>query len=159
MPHLYFPGQPVRYETGEAVATLIRKGWTELPPQPTPDATWEGEQWLVPQPPAEQLNYESFYGGVLNSVTYQQVLVPLLLGGSSVQITGTMALFGFAIQDAMAGRVQANTPEQPNSLQSAIWLLMSVVGSQLSVENLAELQSLLEGAGLVPTYALQPPTP
>jgi hypothetical protein len=52
MPYLYLPGQPVRFESPEAAANLVRKGWTTLPEQPDPTATWDGEQWVTPEPPA-----------------------------------------------------------------------------------------------------------
>jgi hypothetical protein len=52
MPHLSFPGQPVRFESPEAAANLVRKGWSILPEQPDPTATWDGTQWLTPEPPA-----------------------------------------------------------------------------------------------------------
>ena len=118
-------------------------------------------QWeAVPIAPEQlALDFEGFYKAVLSSATYQQVLVPMVLSGSSVQLTGTMAIFGFAIQDAMAGRVAPNLPGAPNSLQSAIWLLMGVAGGLLAPENLAELQGLLESSGLSSEYALLPPQP
>jgi hypothetical protein len=118
-------------------------------------------QWtaVAIEQPEQALDYEGFYTSVLNSTTYQQVLVPMVLSGSSVQLTGTMAIFGFAIQDAMAGRIAANEPGSPNSLQSAIWLLMGVAAGQLSAENMAELQGLLESSGLSAGYALLPPQP
>ena len=52
MPYLYLPGQPVRFESPEAAANLARKGWVLLPEQPDPAATWDGEQWVTPEPPA-----------------------------------------------------------------------------------------------------------
>lgn len=46
----------IRAETDPAViATLLRKGWQELPPQPSPSAMWDGSAWVVPPlevPPA-----------------------------------------------------------------------------------------------------------
>jgi hypothetical protein len=52
MPHISFPGQPIRFETAEAAANLARKGWTILPEQPDATATWDGTQWVTPEPPA-----------------------------------------------------------------------------------------------------------
>ena len=52
MPHLYLPGQPIRFESPEAAANLARKGWALLPEQPDPTATWDGTQWVTPEPPA-----------------------------------------------------------------------------------------------------------
>lgn len=109
--------------------------------------------------PGGDPDYQAFYIGVLNSDAYQQALVPMLLTSNSAALAGTMAIFGFAIQDAMAGRVSANEPGAPNSLQSAIWLLMQVAGPQLSSGDLQELQGLLDASGMATTYALLPPTP
>ena len=53
MPHFYLPGQPVRFETGEVAATLLRKGWAELPERPDPAAQWDGKVWVVPEPEPE----------------------------------------------------------------------------------------------------------
>jgi hypothetical protein len=53
MPHLYLPGQPIRAEQDpDIIANLVRKGWTILPEQPDPTATWDGEQWVTPEVPA-----------------------------------------------------------------------------------------------------------
>ena len=62
MPHLYLPTQPVRLESAEVAATLERKGWTILPEQPDPAATWdEGQgEWVVPEPPAPEPQWIEF---------------------------------------------------------------------------------------------------
>lgn len=60
MPHLYLPGQPVRFETGEAAATLLRKGWAEIPERPDPSAEWDGAQWVMPPPPPLEPQWVAF---------------------------------------------------------------------------------------------------
>ena len=60
MPHLYLEGHPVRFETGEAASTLLRKGWVELPEQPDPSAMWDGEQWVMPEPPPLEPQWVAF---------------------------------------------------------------------------------------------------
>lgn len=50
MTHLVLDGM-IRAESDSAViATLVRKGWQRLPPQPQSNATWSGEAWIVPPP-------------------------------------------------------------------------------------------------------------
>jgi hypothetical protein len=60
MPHFIFPNQPIRYETGRAAATLTRKGWVELPEQPDPSASWDGVQWVTPEPPPPEPQWVAF---------------------------------------------------------------------------------------------------
>lgn len=105
-----------------------------------------------------------FYQGILNSKFYQTKLVPLILSGAS-PIPGDVAtIMGFAIRDAQAGLVPWPSPNQPpnqppNSLQSAIWLFMAAVETQVDAEDLAELQALLDAANLSGMYSLQLPVP
>jgi hypothetical protein len=99
-----------------------------------------------------------FYQGILNSNFYQTKLVPLILSGASSIPGDATTIMGFAIKDAQAGLVPSPSPNQPpNSLQSAIWLFMAAVETQVDAADLAELQALLDAANLSGMYSLQPP--
>lgn len=51
MTHLTFDGLIRAESDATMIATLLRKGWTQLPPQPQPDATWNGSAWVLSPPP------------------------------------------------------------------------------------------------------------
>lgn len=103
-------------------------------------------------------NYLSFYDAFKNSSLYNIVFVPALLQPGSDVLGNCLTIVAIALQDAMAGRIPTPTPEiPPNALQSAIWLLMSVVGPILTPENLDELQGLLDTHRLGEFYTLFPP--
>lgn len=46
---LYLENQ-LREASGETADNLLRKGWQEAPPQPSPDAQWVNGGWVVPEP-------------------------------------------------------------------------------------------------------------
>lgn len=112
----------------------------------------------LPPPPPPAPNYQGFYNAFLNSATYQAHLFPALLQPGSDVLGNSMTWVGFALQDAMNGRVPLPTPEGPNSLQAAIWAFMSVGAGLLTVEELTELQELFDTHYLTPYYTLTPPT-
>jgi hypothetical protein len=124
--------------------------WTVVELTPEEQAAWQRAN----NPP----RYEAFYAAFLNSNLYQALLVPALLQPGSDVLGNVMTIVALSLQDARLGNVPL--PEagaQPNSLQSAIWLLMSVMAPMLSPENLAELQGLLDAHGLGLYYSLMPP--
>ena len=129
-------------QTVDAAAGELRITWTvvDLPV-------------VLPEP-----QYEDFYNGFLSSNLYQALLIPALAQPGSDVLGNFMTIVAIALQDSMAGRVPLPAEgSPPNSLQSAIWLLMSVMGPLLSAENLAELQGLLVAHNLALYYSLTPP--
>lgn len=89
MTHLTLDGL-IRAETDPGViATLTRKGWTALPPQPQTTAAWDGSAWVVPPQPVPE------------SVTARQIRLWLVTHGVSL--------------DAVAAAIQAI----PNAAQRA----------------------------------------
>jgi hypothetical protein len=158
--HLYLTtANLLRQETDdEVIATLLRKGWAQIPDPEVPGSTWNGSEWEPPAPEPVRPNYQTFYEAFLNSNLYQSLLVPALLQPGSDVLGNVLTIVAVSLQDALVGRVPLPDPNtQPNSLQSAIWLLMSVMASMLSAENLAELQGLLDAHGLSTYYTLTPP--
>ena len=147
MPHLYLLDQPIRFESAEAAANLERKGWTILPEQPDPTATWDGSQWLTPTPPEPQPDYIGFWDAVLVSQIYAQ-----LLGTAMTSLPANTALTAFiaAFQDAKAGR--------PNvaAIQACIFLVLQSATEVLTAEHLAEVQGLMDTYSLSSVYTLTP---
>lgn len=146
MPHLALPGQSIRHETGDAAATLIRKGWTELPEQPDPSATWDGSQWVTPPPPPPEPNYEGFYNDLIAHPVYQSIsmkaaLFQPLLAAS----TEFIAAFG----DAKAGR------PNPDAIRMTVWKLMYWL--QPGEEEAAAIQTMLAANHLDEIYSLEIP--
>lgn len=115
---------------------------------------------VLPIPQAEpEPDFNGFYADLLGSNVYQQTIVPTLRSGASPQLISFMSIFRFAIEDAMNGRIQPNQPANPNSLQSALWLLMEAAQSVLTADDLQELQTLMDLHNLSNTYVLVPPIP
>jgi len=148
MPHLSLPGQPIRFETGEAAANLERKGWTILPEQPDPTATWDGTQWVTPPPPEPVPGYINFWDALGGSTAYAQ-----LLGLAMTSLPANTALTAFIaeFQDAKEGR--------PNvaAIQACIFLVMQAAAETLTAGHVAELQELMEDHHLAAVYSLSPP--
>ena len=117
------------------------------------------KEWTVTDlPPNVPLpDYQGFYFGFMNSALYQTLLIPALAQPGSDVLGNFMTIVAVALQDAMNGRVPLPDGVEPNSLQSAIWLLMSVLAPMLSAENLEELQGLLVAHNLALYYSLTPP--
>jgi hypothetical protein len=147
MPHLYLLDQPIRFESTEAAANLERKGWSILPEQPDPTATWDGTQWVTPPPPDPVPDYIGFWDSILVSDTYAQ-----LLGLAMVNLPVNTALTAFiaAFQDAKAGR--------PNvaAIQACIYLAMQAAAEVLTAEHLEEVQGLMDIYSLSSVYTLTP---
>ena len=106
-------------------------------------------------------DYQGFYFGFMSSTLYQTILIPALATPGNDVLGNFLTIVAVALQDAMNGRVPLPLPIPdnltPNSLQSAIWLLMNVLGPLLSTENLTELQDLLDTHNLSLYYTLTPP--
>jgi hypothetical protein len=115
---------PVTATAAEVEAAVI--GY--LQPEPTPD-------------------YQGFYSGLLNSLTYRSVV----LMPATAELARALAIFFSAMQDAMAGRVN------PAAMQGAIWLLLSQVA--LTEAHAIELAGLMATYHLSGSYLLAPPTP
>ena len=147
MPHLSFLGQPVRFESTEAAANLKRKGWTILPEQPDPTATWDGSQWVTPPPPDPQPDYIGFWDAVLVSDTYAQLLG---LAMTNLPVNTALTAFIAAFQDAKAGR--ANVA----AIQACIFLVLQSATEVLTAEHLAEVQGLMDIYSLSSVYTLTP---
>lgn len=157
-----FPVVPTDAPTYEPSTHRIEEAFPE-----EVNGEWQQRWELIELTPEEQdawqrannpPRYQEFYEAFLNSNLYQALLVPTLLQPGNDVLGNVLTIVAVSLQDAMAGRVPL--PEagaQPNSLQSAIWLLMSVMGPLLSAENLAELQGLLDTHGLGLYYSLTPP--
>jgi hypothetical protein len=146
--HLYLLDQPIRAEQDpDLIANLVRKGWEVLPRQPDPTATWDGEQWVTPEPPPPQPDYIGFWDAVLVSDTYAQ-----LLGLAMVSLPTNTALTAFiaAFQDAKAGR-----PNVP-AIQTCIFLVLQSAAEVLTAEHLVELQGLMDAHHLSSVYTLTP---
>jgi hypothetical protein len=145
MPHLYLLDQPVRFESPEAAANLARKGWTILPEQPDSTATWDGKQWMTPEPPAPEPDYIGFWDAVLVSDIYAQLLG---LGMANLPTNTALTAFIAAFQDAKAGR-----PNVP-AIQTCIFLVLQSAAEVLTAERLSELQDLMDAYHLSGTYTL-----
>jgi hypothetical protein len=146
--HLYLLDQPIRAEQDpDLIANLVRKGWEVLPRQPDPTATWDGEQWVTPEPPAPQPDYIGFWDAVLVSDTYAQ-----LLGLAMANLPTNTALTAFiaAFQDAKAGR-----PNVP-AIQTCIFLVLQSAAEVLTAEHLVELQGLMDAHHLSSVYTFTP---
>lgn len=50
MTHLTLANAIRSEDDATVIATLLRKGWQALPPQPQPDAAWDGSAWVLPPP-------------------------------------------------------------------------------------------------------------
>jgi hypothetical protein len=150
MPHLYLLDQPIRFESAEAAANLERKGWTILPEQPDPTATWDGSQWLTPTPPEPVPDYLAFWDAVLVSQIYAA-----MLGHAMTSLPTNTALTAFiaAFQDAKEGR-----PNVP-AIQACIYLAMQAAAEVLTKADLLELHELMVQHRLSDVFALTPPTP
>lgn len=115
---------------------------------------------VLPIPQAEpEPDFDGFYAALLGSNVYQQTIVPALRSGATPQLISFMSVFRFAIEDALNGRIQSNQPANPNSLQSALWLLMESAQGILKADDLQELQSLMDLHNLSNEYVLVPPIP
>ena len=90
-------------------------------------------------------DYQGFYSGLLDSMTYRSVV----LMPATAELARALAIFVSAMQDAMAGRVN------PGAMQGAIWLLLSQVA--LTEAHAAELAALMTTHHLSGTYLLSPP--
>lgn len=102
-------------------------------------------------------DYSAFYNAFLNSNAYQTRFLGFILN-EGFEVEGKLiTLVAIALQDAMAGRVPLPSGAQPNSLQSAIWLMMAKVGPSLTQDDIAELQGLFTEHGLDSYYSLVPP--
>lgn len=59
--YLYLAGQQLRQESGDAAATLIRKGWAQVADPPAHDEstqhapTWDGSEWAVADKTPEEI--------------------------------------------------------------------------------------------------------
>ena len=115
-------------------ARTVTRGWQliELPPPPPPSP-----------------DYAGFYSALLNSTVYGSVLQQSMSSDSPALAT-LIAVFGSAIGEALAGRVNVA------ALQQAVWLLLGNVTA--TEADLAELQGLLVASHLDDLYTLQPPT-
>ena len=148
MPHLYLLDQPIRFESAEAAANLERKGWTILPEQPDPTATWDGSQWLTPTPPEPQPDYIGFWDAVLVSDTYAQLLG---LAMTNLPVNTALTAFIAAFQDAKAGR--ANVA----AIQACVFLVLQAAAETLTAGHVAELQGLMDTHHLAALYSMSPP--
>ena len=92
-------------------------------------------------------DYQGFYSGLLNSLTYRSVV----LMPATAELARALAIFVSAMQDAMSGRVN------PSAMQGAIWLLLSQVA--LTESHAIELAGLMATYHLSGSYLLAPPTP
>lgn len=150
MPHFAspdpFPQKLVRLETGAAAAALLADGWKELPLQPTPASTWNGDQWNTPTP--AEPDYLAFWDAVLVSSAYAALLGAAM---SSLPVNTALTAFIAAFQDAKEGRPNAG------AIQACIFLVMGTAAQGLTAEHLAELQGLMDGHHLSSLYTLQPP--
>lgn len=117
--------------------------------------------WIVEALPElePESDFDGFYAALLGSNVYQQTIVPALRSGASPQLISFMSVFRFAIEDALNGRIESNQPAKPNSLQSALWLLMESAQGILKTDDLQELQNLMDRFNLSATYVLVPPIP
>jgi len=111
---------------------------------------------MLPEPMVPGADFEGFYADLLGSNVYQQTIVPALRLGATPQLISFMSIFRFAIEDAMNGRIQPNQPANPNSLQTALWLLMEAAQGVLTLDDLQELQTLMDLNNLSTTYFLKP---
>lgn len=148
MPHLYLLGQPVRFETGEAANNLLRKGWRELPIQPTPGATWERDRWVTPEPVQDEPNYLAFWDAVLVSEAYAALLAYAM---ASLPANTALTAFIAAFQDAKEGRPNVG------AIQTCITLVMGASADALRPEHLDELQRLMDVFHLSTVYSLPAP--
>jgi hypothetical protein len=122
------------------------------------DGLYIKEYTVTNLPPNVPLpDYQGFYFGFMNSSLYQTLLIPALATPGNDVLGNFLTIVAVALQDAMNGRVPIPGDTTPNSLQSAIWLLMNVMGPLLSNENLTELQALLDAYNLSMYYFLTPP--
>jgi hypothetical protein len=131
--------------------------------EPKPDVPegWEARQrWSVdlaagewrhgwelielPQPAPPRPDYVGFYSALLDSAAYSAVLQ----APATAELARALAVFVSAIQDAMAGRVNAQ------AMQGAIWLLLGQVA--LTDEHVAELTELMATYHLDLIYTLAP---
>jgi len=96
---------------------------------------------------APEPDYQGFYSGLLNSLTYQA----LLQMPATAEQAKALAIFVSAMQDAMAGRVN------PSAMQGAIWLLLSQVA--LTEAHAIELAGLMATYHLSGSYLLSLPEP
>jgi hypothetical protein len=94
---------------------------------------------------APEPDYQGFYSGLLDSLTYRSVV----LMPATAELARALAIFVSAMQDAMAGRVN------PAAMQGAIWLLLGQVA--LTEAHAAELSALMTTYHLSGTYLLAPP--
>lgn len=114
---------------------------------------WE----VVESPKVVEPDYTGFYSALLTSNVYQRSIVPALRAGLSVPLTSFTTVFRFAIEDALNGRIQPNQPTNPNSFQSALWLLMESAQGIISTDDIMELQVLMNTYHLDIAYVLIPP--
>jgi hypothetical protein len=104
---------------------------------------WILEDLLPPPDPGP--DYLGFYNGLLASQVYQGVVSGS--GKTGDQATAMVVFLG-VIHDTLSGRVNES------AFQAAIWLLLSRI--QLSVEDMAELQALVDVTSLSAVYSLVP---
>jgi hypothetical protein len=103
--------------------------------------TWEIEDLPPPGP-----DYQRFYRALIASQVYEAVVTTT---GKTGDQAAAMTVFLGAIQETK------NNEENRESLQTAIWLLLSQI--TLSPEGYAELQALMDQYRLAGIYQLQPP--
>ena len=99
MPHLYLLDQPIRAEQdSDIIANLVRKGWTELPEQPDPTATWDGEQWVTPEVPpiAPQPRWAEFGLLVLEMPDVKTIFAQAIAAGEAPLAVGLGVALGKA---------------------------------------------------------------
>jgi hypothetical protein len=146
--HLYLLGQPIRAEQDpDLIANLVRKGWEVLPRQPDPTATWDGEQWVTPEPPGPEPDYRGFWDAALTSNVYQALYT---LSTVDLPVNAAVTAFTASFQDAKDGR------PNPGAIQSCIGLVMQAAAGHLAAEHLSELQGLLDAHHLSSIYTLTP---
>jgi hypothetical protein len=111
------------------------------------DSSGQVIQTLEIEGDAQAPDYQGFYSGLLDSLTYRSVV----LMPATAELARALAIFVSAMQDAMAGRVN------PAAMQGAIWLLLGQVA--LTEAHAAELAGLMSTYHLSGSYLLAPPAP
>ena len=138
-----------------SVLSIVRAAEPEYDPatqQLTPNRAVVGDEWRwgwtvedLPPPQDPGPDYVRFYNELIASNVYAGVVsMPDKTGDQAFAAT----VFATAALEANNGRVN------PPAFQSAILLLLSQI--QLTTEDMAELQALMNATGLSAVYSLVP---
>lgn len=139
----------LREETDDTViATLLRKGWQQIPDPEVPDSTWNGSTWEAPPPQPPQPDYQGFYDALIASPVYQSISMKAAL---FQPLLAASTEFIAAFADAKMGRAN------PDAIRMTVWKLFYWL--QPSPAEVAMLQQMLIENNLAELYPLEIPAP